>query len=189
MPTTTLYLIRHGEADETTDDDPGLTELGRRQAEAVGARLRGLDLTVVHHSPRRRAIETATIVAEQIGSAAPAPSRSADDLTPFPDDWDLVPQGYHGWLREVPNEKRDPGARRLDKAIVELSRVEATDQSRVVITHNFVIGWFVRHALDAPWWRWMGLNQANGGLTVIAWRDGDPPRLLTFNECAHLCGL
>jgi probable phosphoglycerate mutase len=63
------------------------------------------------------------------------------------------------------------------------------DQARLVVTHNFVVGWFVRHALDAPWWRWIGLNQANGGLSVICWQDSDPPRLLAFNDTAHLAGL
>jgi hypothetical protein len=33
--------------------------------------------------------------------------------------------------------------------------------------HNFVIGWFVRHVLDAPEWRWMGLNQFNAALTIL----------------------
>lgn len=36
------------------------------------------------------------------------------------------------------------------------------------MTHNFLIGWFVSQALGAPPWRWMGLNQMNCALTVIA---------------------
>jgi probable phosphoglycerate mutase len=34
-----------------------------------------------------------------------------------------------------------------------------TDRCELLVTHNFVIGWFIRHVLAAPWWRWMGLNQ------------------------------
>ena len=37
----------------------------------------------------------------------------------------------------------------------------AEDRHELLITHNFVIGWFVRHTLDAQVWRWIGLNQAN----------------------------
>ncbi|MEM8921893.1 MAG: histidine phosphatase family protein [Actinomycetota bacterium] len=186
MPSTTLYLIRHGEADESGEDDPGLTDLGRRQATAVGRRLRATSTSAVLHSPRRRATETAAIVADLLPLAEPALTPAADDVTPFPQDWTTVPERYHNWLRQTPNEVRDPGARRLDAALAELGRVGAADCERIVVTHNFVIAWFVRHALDAPWWRWIGLNQANGGLTVIRFHGTDPPRLLAFNDTQHL---
>ena len=44
----------------------------------------------------------------------------------------------------------------------------------LLITHNFVIGWFVREVLQAPDWRWMTLNQAHCGLTVLAQKHGRP---------------
>jgi len=56
----------------------------------------------------------------------------------------------------------------------------------LVITHNFVISWFVREVLGAPEWRWMTLNQAHCGLTVIAQKQGRPWTLLTHNDLAHL---
>ena len=46
--------------------------------------------------------------------------------------------------------------------------------------------WFVRHVLDAPWWRWMSLNQANCGLTIIKISSGEPAALVTFNDTGHL---
>ncbi|MFG3699729.1 histidine phosphatase family protein [Micromonospora sp. NPDC047620] len=42
----------------------------------------------------------------------------------------------------------------------------------MVVTHTFLIAWFVRHALDAPERRWLGFNAHNGGLTVIRYRSG-----------------
>ncbi|MEK8109093.1 hypothetical protein NKG94_38720 [Micromonospora sp. M12] len=33
----------------------------------------------------------------------------------------------------------------------------------LVVTHTFLIGWLVRHALDAPERRWLGLNSHNAG--------------------------
>ena len=54
------------------------------------------------------------------------------------------------------------------------------------MTHNFLIGWFVSHALAAPPWRWLGLNQMNGGLAVIACQAASPPRLISFNDAGHL---
>ncbi|MDF2492184.1 MAG: histidine phosphatase family protein [Microbacterium sp.] len=60
------------------------------------------------------------------------------------------------------------------------------DVHELLITHNTVIGWFVREVLDAPDWRWMTLNQANCGLTVIAQRKGRPWVLVSHNDLSHL---
>lgn len=42
-----------------------------------------------------------------------------------------------------------------------------------------VVGWLVRAALDAPKWRWLGINHANAAL--IALRS-----VLLFNDTGHL---
>lgn len=67
-----------------------------------------------------------------------------------------------------------------------MSRLESNDRTIVAVTHNFVIGWFVRTVLDAPWWRWIGLNQASGAITSIQWSFDREPVLLSFNERGHL---
>ncbi len=52
--------------------------------------------------------------------------------------------------------------------------------------HNSVNAWFVREAMQAPDWRWMTLNQANCGLTVLAQKSGRPWTLVCHNDLAHL---
>ncbi|WP_248769413.1 histidine phosphatase family protein [Pseudomonas sp. MWU12-2345] len=66
-----LYVVRHGETWANAEQrylgslDPALTELGRRQAEALGEYLpKNLDALVV--SPRIRAKETARIINERL---------------------------------------------------------------------------------------------------------------------------
>ena len=56
----------------------------------------------------------------------------------------------------------------------------------LIVTHNFLIGWFIRQALDAPDWRWLGLNQQHCALTVILYQAGRPASLVSFNDAAHL---
>ena len=56
----------------------------------------------------------------------------------------------------------------------------------LLITHNFVIGWFVRETFGAANWRWLGINQANAGLTIIRVRSAKPPVLVTHNDLGHL---
>lgn len=60
------------------------------------------------------------------------------------------------------------------------------DEHELVVTYNFLIGWLVSQALAAPSWRWLGLNQMNCALTVIACQNGLPPSLVAFNDAGHL---
>ena len=62
----------------------------------------------------------------------------------------------------------------------------ATTTHLVLVTHAFQIGWLVRHALDAPPSRWLGLNSGNAALTVIEYRPELPPALVVFNDMSHL---
>lgn len=60
------------------------------------------------------------------------------------------------------------------------------ERHELVVTHAFLIGWLVRHALDAPAWRRLGLNAANAALTVLRYASGRPPVVLLLNDQGHL---
>jgi probable phosphoglycerate mutase len=96
------------------------------------------------------------------------------------------PQRYLPWLDAVPADERDEDAAALRAAVEHLGAAGTDDRPELIVTHNFVIGWFVRHVLDAPEWRWIGLNQANCGLTIVRWESGRAPRLVSFNDVGHL---
>src|SRR5579884_4185822 len=74
---TEIYLIRHGDAlpdaaevvlDARYDSQP-LSTLGRRQAEALAARLRDAELAAIVSSPIPRARQTAAALARACGLA------------------------------------------------------------------------------------------------------------------------
>ena len=75
MPTT-LVLVRHGETDWNRERryqghaDTPLNTAGRRQARELATILRSDGLSAVYTSPLRRASETATIVAAELGLEA-----------------------------------------------------------------------------------------------------------------------
>ena len=110
------------------------------------------------------------------------------DRTPLPSPAQdhQVPERYADFLGAIPDEERDEGAVRLQAAVEHVGNPDAEDRYELVVTHNFVIGWFVRHALDAPIWRWIGLNQFNCGLTIVQWRTDQAPTLASFNDIGHL---
>ena len=188
MASTLLYLVRHGEHEHDDDPDPGLTRLGEQQARLLGQRLADVPFDVVRHSPLRRAAQTAQIVA---GCRPPVPVTSSEllrDRTPLPaaDQPDTVPPRYRPFLAKVPPGEGDPGARHLNAAIEQLTAVGADDRCELLVTHDFVIGWLVRYALDAPWWRWIGLNSFSCSLTILEIHAGAPPMLVSFNDIGHL---
>ena len=86
----------------------------------------------------------------------------------------------------MPEDERDKDAVALRAAVEHFGVTGADDRHELLITHNFVIGWFVRHVLDAPVWRWIGLNQANCAITIVQWDSDRPPTLVSFNDIGHL---
>jgi serine/threonine-protein phosphatase PGAM5 len=186
-----LYLIRHAEALGDDQADPGLSAHGRDQARSLASRLDGTRVAGILYSPRRRAAEIAAILSQAQPDVAVLPSDLLDDRTPVPSPQrrETYPQRYHPWFDLVPPAERDVDGVRLSDALRQLgaSAVERADNAPLVlITHAFVIGWFVRTVLDAPEWRWLRLQPANAGLTVLRWEPAGVGTLISFNDTGHL---
>ncbi|WP_309129304.1 histidine phosphatase family protein [Microbacterium sp.] len=182
-----IYLVRHGEhqdAEHGVDDGP-LSPRGQRQAELIADRLSGLPLDAVWHSPLLRAAETARAVAARLPSVDPVPSALLFDCVPtgMTDD---TPPAFEPFFGSVTEAEIEAGRAQMSDAVGEFLRRRNGDVHEVLITHNFVISWFVREVLAAPEWRWMTLNQAHCGLTVIAQKQGRPWSLLAHNDLGHL---
>jgi probable phosphoglycerate mutase len=174
----TLYLARHGEA---TDE---LTPSGREQARLLGERLAGVPFTGVFHSPVRRAAETAALVAAELETDVPvSASELVGDYLPYAPTADELPPVFAPIaLAHVADYGPEPSY--AAEAVAEFTQpVSRTD---LIITHSQIVTWFVRASLDAPDARWLGINAANTGLTVIRYREGCPPMLVMFNDQSHL---
>lgn len=72
----------------------------------------------------------------------------------------------HGTARNRPKAE---DATALRAAVEHFGITGERDRNELLITHNFVIGGLVRHVLDVPEWRWIGLNLDNCALTVVQW--------------------
>jgi probable phosphoglycerate mutase len=182
-----LYLVRHGEqldAEHGMPDGP-LSPRGRRQAELLGERLGGVPFDHAWHSPLQRAAETAAIIAAKMPALEPEPSALLFDCIPSGPAPE-TPKVYEGFFGSVTEAQIEAGSAQMADAAAEFLRSHREDRHDLLITHNFVIAWLVREALGAPDWRWLSINQANCGLTVLTQKSGRPWSLLVHNDVAHL---
>jgi serine/threonine-protein phosphatase PGAM5 len=182
-----LYLVRHGEqqdAEHGMPDGP-LSARGKRQAELIAERLSGVPFTGAWHSPLRRAAETAQVFGQMLPALQPKPSALLMDCVPSGPTHD-TPRAFDSWFHSVTEAEIEAGRAQMGDAVGEWFAPARGERHDLLITHNFVIAWFVRHVFDAPEWRWLGVNQANCGLTIIRVRSAKPPVLVTHNDLAHL---
>lgn len=196
-----LLLVRHGRTVDNAHGrllgraDPELDELGRRQAEAVGAALRSGrfgPIAAVVSSPLRRARATA--------DALGLPVRVDDRLVEL--DYgelegtpvvEVPPATWAAW-RSDPHF-RPPGGEslvelgvRVREACVHWSRVEGPAGAVVLVSHVSPVKAATAWALgvgDEIAWR---SHLDNASISQVLWR-GDRPVLSLFNDTAHLADL
>ncbi|MBT2384172.1 histidine phosphatase family protein [Streptomyces sp. ISL-11] len=184
-----LHLVRHGEA---APDGSGLTDTGERQAVLLGRRLRHLPVSAIHHGPLPRAALTARLIGEQLPGVPVHACEAAGDYVPYlPEAYELPKDGagrFLDFLEQFTPEDRERGPALAREAVERFTGPVRGDADRheVLVTHNFLIGWLVRHAMDAPNWRWLGLDHANAALTAIRYAPDRPAALLFQNDMRHL---
>jgi serine/threonine-protein phosphatase PGAM5 len=179
-----LYVIRHGAA---SPHDGPLSDVGQEQARLTGQRLREVPLTAIWHGPLPRAAQTAAIIAEDFPHLPVAASELAGDYIPSDPEPAELPPAYARFVGSYTPAERAQGAVLAAAAIERFTEAGGDDDiHELLVTHNFLIGCLVSHALDAPSWRWLGLNQMNCALTVLAYETSMPPRLISFNDAGHL---
>lgn len=182
-----VYLVRHGEqvdAEFGLPEGP-LSERGRQQASLLADRLKNISFDASYTSPLQRAIETAEVVTTKLGIPEAIPSALLMDCIPSGPSADM-PAVFEPFYGGVTDEQIAAGEAQMADALGEWFTPSREDRHELLITHNFVIAWFVREVFGASPWRWMGINQANCGLTIIRIRSAKPPVLLTHNDLGHL---
>ena len=176
-----LWLARHGETDwsrsgqHTSHTDLPLTEIGRMQAMALGARLRDRPFALVLTSPLMRAADTARIAG--FGDVLAVD----DDLR----EWDYGEfegrktdeirvqfPGWSIWRGPWPGgETIDQVAARADRVV---ARVRAIDGDVLAFSHG--------HLLRVLAARWLGhepeagdmLALSTGSISVLGWEREEP---------------
>lgn len=189
MVTRHLYLTRHGAADAFG----ALTEPGCRQMRLLGQRLAHLPIDVVWHSPLPRAAASAWQIAEHLSTVSMIEAPELIDHVPYVPPPDETPPSWIQFFDGYTRTEAHTGQQIAQTLVARFGTVPAAitqrapiDTHEIVVTHSYPIAWLIRHAMDAPRSRWLGIDSANGALTLIEHRDGLPPSIVMLNEMSHL---
>jgi len=154
---------------ETEANGSALTATGRQQAQAAAAEVGRLpsDVSVIH-SPATVAVETATIIGDALGAAAP---ELRNELAQPAEDTPLEGPQEDVW------------------AIIEASKTQLEpDATLVIVTHEINVRLLVCRALGMPLEEMHRFALDPGSITTIEWRTQPRERLLiaSLNEVCHL---
>lgn len=194
--TSRLILVRHGEPEESARGrcygklDVSLSERGRRQMECVSRYLAAAPVSAVHTSPRRRARESAEIVARPHRVALVTDERLSEidfgriEGMSYDEVARQYPDLYRTWM-ERPTEIVFPEGEsfadlraRVNAATAELRRAHA-ERTTALVTHGGVNSVILGEALGLPAENVFRLDQAYAGLSIIDYyREAAVVRLL-----------
>lgn len=178
-----IRLIRHGEAAAAwggDEADPGLSDAGRRQAEAAALRLAEDPPTALVTSPLRRCRETAAALAGRLGLEP----RVAAEVAEVPTPPDLPDAERGAWLRAAfaSNWAEIPGGDYLAWRDRVAAFVAGLEDGTAVFTHFVAINAVVSAARGEA--RTAVFRPGNASITTVE-SHGGLLRLVEFGSEAE----
>jgi serine/threonine-protein phosphatase PGAM5 len=182
----TIYLIRHGEYDQTdtTDSDIGkkLTPLGIAQARLLSARLKEMpvEFTSLTSSTMTRARETAMVINEDFPELKLEQSTLIRECTPPTWRKDIIADETESDLKMC--------VENLEKAFEEIfvASSDSKDRNDIIVCHGNVIRYFVTKVLSVDTMSWLQMSITNCSLTIVRVMPDGKMKLDTFSDYGHI---
>jgi probable phosphoglycerate mutase len=142
-----IYLLRHGQTVKANlkQPDPGLSDMGIRQAELLGQRLQSYSLEAIYSSDLERAQQTARIVDRHVRTGIMLKSQLREiDMGEIPaKGWQAFPEYHAEWQKHetdlpYPNGEAGQDVQKRAWEIIEEIQARHT-QAVAVVTHGGVI--------------------------------------------------
>ncbi|MBN1866065.1 histidine phosphatase family protein [Candidatus Sumerlaeota bacterium] len=200
-PPTTLFIVRHGETAWNVEQrlqgqlDSPLTDLGRRQAEAVAERLAEENLDVLYSSDLGRAMETARVIADRCGGPEIVPDAGLRERNfgifnglNFAEARERDPEAYSHWMEydyvvpggESPRQKAERGI-----AAVETVARRHPGRKIGIVTHGGILTSLLRRVMHVEAEAPHGFLTYNGAVNVFLMENG-ALKLSTWGDIRHL---
>jgi alpha-ribazole phosphatase len=199
QPITRLWLIRHGQPEAEVQGrcygslDVGLSPEGRRQMECVAARLGNAPLRAVYSSPRRRAAESAHLIAAghslqttTLDALSEINFGSFEGLS-YEEIERRYPVLYGQWMEspteiEFPNGESFSTMRCRVRDSVQRLRQRHSGESIAIVAHGGVNRILLADALEMPKARIFRIGQRYAAVNRIDYFEHEP-LVEMINEC------
>ena len=200
---TRVFLVRHGATVLSAEDryagsvDVALSEEGRAQARALGARLKDETLAAVYASPMSRAIDTAGLIVAGRGlEVVEVPELRETDHGHW--EGKTLEEIRAGYPDEYARWERDPftfapsngetGLQVLGRALPAFLTLVGrhADASVLVVSHKATIRLVVGALLGVELRGYRDrLDMSPCGLNILDVKSGAEARLVLFNDVSH----
>jgi serine/threonine-protein phosphatase PGAM5 len=182
----TIYLIRHGEYNQTdsSDSDAGkkLTQLGIAQARLLSNRLIGMEVefSSLTSSTMTRARETAVVINQGFPKLKLQQSDLIRECTP--------PTRRKDIMKETDSLELIECKANLEKAFEEIfiPSPDSRDRNDIIVCHGNVIRYFVTKVLNVDPMSWLQMSITNCSLTIIRVLPDGTMKLDTFSDYGHI---
>eukprot|EP00123_Amoebidium_parasiticum_P014087 comp22321_c0_seq1/m.33167 comp22321_c0_seq1/g.33167 ORF comp22321_c0_seq1/g.33167 comp22321_c0_seq1/m.33167 type:complete len:276 (-) comp22321_c0_seq1:357-1184(-) len=182
-----IYLVRHGQYMEEEGGKDTLTALGRSQAEAVGKRLAGMNVTFASltHSTMNRAKETAELMTKSLPRVKVSSCELSEEGFPIAP----VPPSMVTDISD--SEVHQDGARieaAFRKHFYRPPANQKESSHEIIVCHGNVIRYFVCRALQVPPEVWLRFGIFHCSVTRIDIFANGRVSLRYFGDVGHLAG-
>ena len=182
----TIYLIRHGDYNQTDEVDEftgnELTPLGIAQAKLLSARLKAMpvEFTSLISSTMTRARETAMVINQEFPDLELKQDSTICECTP--------PTWRKDIMAESDSSKLAECVANIEKSFKEyfVPSPDKNDRNDIIVCHGNIIRYFVTKVLNVDSMSWLQMSITNCSLTIIRVLPDGKLKLDTFSDYGHI---
>jgi len=182
----TIYLIRHGQYDESDERDEytgkGLIPLGIAQTRLLTARLKAMSIEFnsLTSSTMTRAKQTAMIINQEFPELELKRSELICECTP--------PTWRRDIMMDTDTLELSECIENLEKAFQKffISSPDEKDRNDIIVCHGNVIRYFVTKVLKVDTMSWLQMSITNSSLTIFRIMPDGTMKLDAFSDYGHL---
>jgi len=184
--TKTIYLIRHGDYNQTEEQDEfvgnELTPLGIAQARLLAARLKAMpvEFTSLTSSTMTRARQTAMILNEDFPELELKQDELICECTP--------PSWRKDVMAGVDTTEKEQCVKNIEQAFQEyfIPSPDEKDRNDIIVCHGNVIRYLVTKVLIVDTMAWLQMSISNCSLTIVRILPDGSMKLDAFSDYGHI---
>jgi serine/threonine-protein phosphatase PGAM5 len=176
----TIYLIRHGQYDQSDERDEftgrGLVPLGVAQARLLAARLKSMPVEFTSLTSR----QTAMVINREFPELELRQSKLICECTP--------PTWRKDIMSEVSATEKEECVKNIERFFKEffVPSPDAIDRHDMVVCHGNIIRYFVAKVLQVDTMSWLQMSITNCSVTIIRIKADGTMKLDAFGDYGHI---